>query len=116
MMPFEELVDLWFEEGLENIDEDKVLGSWLGNFGQVSPTIRYHEILKYLDPVYRLEEWCDETWMRDVKKNSLHCIELYSYICFLCVLSMLLMLHYWYLKNKNMYSIFKNYAALHFFT
>ena len=74
MMPFEELVDTWFEEGLENIDEDEVLGSWLSNLGHITPTIRYHEISKYLDPAYRLEECRDETWMRDVKEKliSLH--------------------------------------------
>ena len=69
MMPFNEQVDNWFNEILEVVDEDYIIGKWLGYLSQLNPTIQYHEISKYPDPVYRLDNWRDKTWMTDVKEK-----------------------------------------------
>ena len=69
MMPFEEQVDNWFEEALQTVDEDAVIGHWFGTLGQIHPTVRYHEVSKYLDPVYQLEEWMNLEWKLDVKNR-----------------------------------------------
>ena len=39
MMPFEEQVDNWFEEALQTVDEDAVIGHWFGKLGQIHPTV-----------------------------------------------------------------------------
>ena len=69
MMPFEEKLINWFNEILEAVDEDFIIGKWLGYLGQLNPTIWYHEISKYLDPEYWLDDWRDEMWMSDVKEE-----------------------------------------------
>ena len=69
MMSFEEQVDTWFSEALQIADEDWVIGHWFGTLGQISPTVRYHEVSKYLDPVYRCEEWMTQEWKSHVKER-----------------------------------------------
>ena len=68
MMPFEEQVDKWFDEALQTVDEDAVIGHWFGTLGPIHPTVRYHEVSKYLDPIYRLE-WMNSEWKLDVKNR-----------------------------------------------
>ena len=69
LMPFEEQVDKWFDEALQTVDEDAVIGHWFGRLGQIHPTVRYHEVSKYLDPAYRLQEWMNHEWKLDVKSR-----------------------------------------------
>ena len=71
MMPFEEQVNKWFDEALQMVDEDYIIGHWIGTVGQLHPTVRYHEISKYLDPTYRHDEWINAEWKHDVKKKLL---------------------------------------------
>ena len=39
MMPFQEQVDKWFDEALQTVDEDAVIGHWFGTLGQIHPTV-----------------------------------------------------------------------------
>ena len=77
-MTFQEKVEKWYEEALDMVDEDFILGHWLGTLGHLHPTVRYHQISKYLDPTYRSEEWIDEDWKCDVK-NKLLALEYYPF-------------------------------------
>ena len=78
MMTFEEQVDMWFNEALTKVDEDLVLGKWFGSIGGLYPPVRYHEISRYIDPEYRIDEWRDEIWKNDVKLKLLS-LEFYPY-------------------------------------
>ena len=69
--PYSEQVHEYFEEALTLVDEDYVIGHWLGNLGLLSPTVRYHEVSRYFDPSYRLEEWRNFEWRHDVKQKLL---------------------------------------------
>ena len=71
LMSFEEQVNKWFEEALQIVDEDCVIGHWFGTLGQLHPTVRYHEVSKYLDPAYRFEDWMDEECKLDIKNKLL---------------------------------------------
>ena len=71
IMPFEEQVDNWFNEILEAVGEYYIIRKWLGYLRQLNPTVRYHEISKYLDPEYQLDDWRDETWMTCERKTEL---------------------------------------------
>ena len=71
MMPFEEQVEKWFEEALQMVDEDCIIGHWFGTLGKLYRTVRYHEVSKYLEPTYRLDEWINVEWKQDVKKKLL---------------------------------------------
>ena len=46
-----------------------MIGHLFGTLGQIHPTVRYYEVSKYLDPVYRLEEWMSPEWKMDVKNR-----------------------------------------------
>ena len=78
MMTFEEQVNKWFDEALQMVDEDYVIGHWFGTLGRLHPTVRYHEISKYLDPTYRYDEWINAEWKSDVK-NKLLSLEYHHY-------------------------------------
>ena len=68
---YHEQVNQFFEEALNAVDEDRVIGHWFGNLAVLKPTVRYHEVSRYLDPDYRLEEWIDAEWKADVKEKLL---------------------------------------------
>ena len=38
-MPFEEQVDKWFDEALQTVDEDCIIGHWFGTLGLIHPTV-----------------------------------------------------------------------------
>lgn len=78
IIPWQEQVDRWFDEALDKVDEDVVIGNWLGNLGNIHPSVRYHEISRYLNTEYRLVEWRDNAWKMDVKEKLL-CLEHYPY-------------------------------------
>ena len=44
LKPYEEQVHDYFEEALTLVDEDCVVGHWLGDLGGISPSICYHEV------------------------------------------------------------------------
>ena len=69
MMPFEEQVHRWFDEALNSVNEDVVIGSWFGTLGSIQPSVRYHEVSKYLNTDYRLIEWRNAAWKEDVKEK-----------------------------------------------
>ena len=69
MMPFEEQVHRWFDEALDTVDEDIIIGSWFGSLGIIHPSVRYHEVSKYLNTDYRLIEWRDNAWKEEVKEK-----------------------------------------------
>ena len=77
MLTFEEQVNKWFDEALEMVDEDYIIGHWFGTLGQLHPRVHYHEISKYFDPMYRLE-CINVEWMLDVK-NKLLSLEYHPY-------------------------------------
>ena len=67
LMPFADQVNQWFDDALSIVDMDVVIGNWLGNLGGFTPSVRYHEVSRYLDPDYRMNEWIDTQWKDDVK-------------------------------------------------
>ena len=71
MMAFEEQVNKYFDEALQMVDEDHVIGHWFGTLGKPHPIVHYHEVSKYLDPAYRHDEWMNAEWKLDVKKKLL---------------------------------------------
>ena len=38
-MTFKEKVEKWYEEALNMVDEDFILGHWLGTLGHLQPTV-----------------------------------------------------------------------------
>ena len=68
VMAFEDQVYHWFDEAMTLVDEDVVIGKWLGNLGNLQPTVQYHDVSRYLDPEFRLE-WTDTEWKADVKQK-----------------------------------------------
>ena len=71
MMSFEEQVNMWFEDGLQIVDEDGIIGYWFRTLGKLHPTVSYHEISKFLDPFSKHDEWINAEWKHDVKKKLL---------------------------------------------
>ena len=78
IMSFEERVNEWFDEALQMVDEDYIIGHWFGALGKLHPSVRYHEVSQYLDPAYRLDEWINAKWKLDVK-NKLLSLEYHPY-------------------------------------
>ena len=77
-MSFEEQVEMWFEEALQAVDEDQLIGSWISKLGGIHPAVQYHEVSKNLNPEFRMEEWNDDEWRADVK-NKLLSLEHHPY-------------------------------------
>ena len=42
LMSFEEQVETWFEEALQAVDEDQLIGSWISKLGGIHPAVQYH--------------------------------------------------------------------------
>ena len=64
---YSEQVSDYLDEALALVDEDAVLGHWIGNLGSLSPTVRYHEVSRYFDPTFRRDEWKNTEWKHSIK-------------------------------------------------